>query len=267
MTIDSRPLLSENGHSDEAPPRYGIMTVLILASLIGCFLYADFFMGSTLDTLPDDDFRELQPWPQRLLLIRHGQAESNLASTVRPGDNGKRGKEWLRLHNIRDPLLTHTGIDQAKHLHTVTHTFLPPEIIIVSPLARTIETAYYGISKAWNSTLLVLMSDVREVQSTYSRKQNLFLKSTWGHPTSQWNESLPHDVFEWISQKPFHGFQSAEAESQWNESESNFTLASIQTVYTLQKVNKFWNWLLSLNSSRIAIITHKHYIHGFLDAR
>ena len=63
-----------------------------------------------------------------LYIIRHGQAEHNVAS------------DRTSKHNIRDPKLTQLGQEQSKAIK------LPktPEIILISPLTRAIQTALYA---------------------------------------------------------------------------------------------------------------------------
>ncbi|KAG2383201.1 hypothetical protein C9374_004538 [Naegleria lovaniensis] len=66
-----------------------------------------------------------------IILVRHGQATHNLESIP-----------WEEREQIRDPLLTPLGIEQAKQ--ALIHRY-SPSLIAVSPLQRTVQTCLYAL--------------------------------------------------------------------------------------------------------------------------
>ncbi len=61
---------------------------------------------------------------KKIYFIRHGQAEHNAT----------------RNYGLRDPALTSTGIQQASNIRIED----PPDLILISPLKRTIQTALFA---------------------------------------------------------------------------------------------------------------------------
>ncbi|KAI2613519.1 phosphoglycerate mutase-like protein [Hypoxylon fragiforme] len=69
-----------------------------------------------------------------IILIRHGEAEHNIAD------------DW----QLPDPGLTEKGIEESKALASKLELIFPPQSeencrIVVSPLKRTLQTAHYGL--------------------------------------------------------------------------------------------------------------------------
>jgi len=73
--------------------------------------------------------------PKTLHLVRHAQAEHNLQTLLHGGHAGA---------EILDPRLTPLGHKQASDLRTrlAADSVPPPEFVVVSPLRRTLETAF-----------------------------------------------------------------------------------------------------------------------------
>ena len=124
-----------------------------------------------------------------LYIIRHGQAEHNVASD----------------HSIRDPKLTQLGQEQSKAIK------LPktPEIILISPLTRTIQTASFAFPDRVSSFELDIYLQEREagskpcdtgreaaelVKEFEHLDQSLFsqLSSEWYHPKMTAEERVDH---------------------------------------------------------------------------
>lgn len=79
---------------------------------------------------------------QRIIFIRHGQAEHNLLSAAGKRDQGRQ---------LLDPVLTDLGRRQAGMLKSnavITSAFADetnaPQLLVASPLRRTLQTAYLG---------------------------------------------------------------------------------------------------------------------------
>lgn len=74
------------------------------------------------------DAQSLEQWPNKLMFVRHGESYSN-----------------AHVQDVRDCLLTAKGVTQCKALNTdVSTKYLPPDLIVSSPMFRTIQTTYYG---------------------------------------------------------------------------------------------------------------------------
>lgn len=75
----------------------------------------------------------------KLYLIRHGEADHNVGAKIY-------GDAAYDMPQFWNPSLTEKGIQQAKQLQTMIE--LQDKYIIVSPLQRALETAYYGFPGA-----------------------------------------------------------------------------------------------------------------------
>jgi broad specificity phosphatase PhoE len=132
-----------------------------------------------------------------LYIIRHGQAEHN----KQPTD-----------HAIRDPKLTKLGEEQAKGIQ------LPqiPEIIFVSPLTRTIQTAVLGFPNLISSFHVTEYlqekqagelpcdtgRDVADLEKEFPILNNLFtqLPDKWYEPEMNCQQRVDH-FKEWIRKR------------------------------------------------------------------
>jgi broad specificity phosphatase PhoE len=108
--------------------------------------------------------------PPLLFLVRHAEAEHN--DTVRtrriltPIFNAFWPLTCRSQHNpyTRDALLTQEGKDQCTILNKLSEPFHQEiDLIIASPLRRTIQTAIYSFGPVLARTELILLPDAQEV--------------------------------------------------------------------------------------------------------
>ncbi|EPE33227.1 Phosphoglycerate mutase-like protein [Glarea lozoyensis ATCC 20868] len=86
--------------------------------------------------------------PPLLYLVRHAEAEHNV--THNP--------------NTRDALLTEKGIQQCEKLKKLSESFHHEiDLVVASPLRRTIQTAVYSFGPVLAKTGLILLPDAQEV--------------------------------------------------------------------------------------------------------
>jgi len=81
--------------------------------------------------------------PQRILLLRHGESQGNISR-----------------HDIPDPNLTDLGIAQAKSWADEIGEF-GAELVLVSPLRRTVQTACYAFAR--EEAPLLICRNAREI--------------------------------------------------------------------------------------------------------
>jgi broad specificity phosphatase PhoE len=152
-----------------------------------------------------------------IIFVRHGQAESNIAKCEERPD-------------LRDPFLTELGVRQAQNVlpmlyHFVNRNFTP-DLILFSPLHRTIQTLNISLIKFCHGTEMCLpFADLQEnnngifacdtghspskLQKHFPRLNFSSLAHDWmkdGHHLGQIERlSLRHSrVREWLSNTPKH---------------------------------------------------------------
>ena len=87
----------------------------------------------------------LRPGTKRVHFVRHGEGHHNVHST-RWFDEKKKGNPWQHASCPIDPGLTDLGVTQAKELNERSERELGagPQVVVVSPLLRTLQTATLG---------------------------------------------------------------------------------------------------------------------------
>ena len=125
---------------------------------------------------------EKDPWPSRVLFVRHVQSEAN----------ANHSKDY------RDTPVTQLGFNQTMEIKTNLSHYQPAELIVISPMRRTLITAYYGLHDWIRTAKVLLNQDVRERGADY--QQN------WGTETFKWNETLPEDAYEFYHSLPNFGY-------------------------------------------------------------
>jgi broad specificity phosphatase PhoE len=105
-----------------------------------------------------------QKWPNNLILVRHGESARNVAK-----DQMHKVREaiyWAPdMGRDQDTPLTQKGREQAiKMVDYVLSRFAPPEIIIVSPFLRAVETADAFREESSTHPKFVIEERVREIE-------------------------------------------------------------------------------------------------------
>jgi broad specificity phosphatase PhoE len=105
-----------------------------------------------------------QKWPNSLILVRHGESARNVAK-----DQMHKVREaiyWAPdMGRDQDTPLTQKGREQAiKMVDYVLSRFAPPEVIIVSPFLRAVETADAFREESSTHPKFVIEERVREIE-------------------------------------------------------------------------------------------------------
>ena len=106
---------------------------------------------------------------KRVHFVRHGEGHHNVHSTVW-FDAGKGGNPWEHPTCPVDPTLTDLGVDQANDLNRrgPLEIEIKPELVVVSPLMRTLQTATLGF--AWliaEQVPFLAQEDCREIMGQH----------------------------------------------------------------------------------------------------
>ena len=149
----------------------------------------------------------------KINLIRHAEGYHNLSA-----------KDW----QIVSPSLTPRGISQCKKLKDKIKN-IEFDLIIVSPLLRTLQTAeeIFDISNKFISTELIREAVVNPCDFRESK-----------------NESK--------SKFPYINFDLINDDCNFNKNESNEDV--------IKRCNSFYNWLITLKEENIAIVTHGQFL-------
>lgn len=99
----------------------------------------------------------LRPGTKRVHFVRHGEGHHNVHST-RWFDEKKKGNPWQHASCPIDPGLTDLGVTQAKELNERSERELGagPQVVVVSPLLRTLQTATLGFDYIVGKVSLLL---------------------------------------------------------------------------------------------------------------
>ena len=177
----------------------------------------------------------------------------------------------------QDPPLSDFGRNQTELLaHEVQNTTSKPDLIIVSPLRRAVQTAFIAF-KHWivdKNVTVVLMPDVRE---SAGGQENA------GTPTGQWikewcptktcptnSSKIPNPIIEdlcdWLcelSQSKNFGFVNAATKEDWDKSAVKSDETFAETPDQIQnRMNNFQNYMNDQRQNhgncRIAVVSHDY---------
>ena len=119
----------------------------------------------------------------KLYLIRHGEAEHNVAAKIY-------GDAAYDMPAFWNPSLTDKGIQQARQLQTMID--LQDKYIIVSPLQRALETAYEGFPGA-TFRIDDIVSEFNPAWRCNKRIDVATLRDEWPGHIIQCSEKTPAD--------------------------------------------------------------------------
>ncbi len=163
--------------------------------------------------------------PVEILFIRHGQAVHNVLIHEKKYDEAR---------NTRDPELTPTGVEQAKQVQYVLSDY-PVDRVVVSPLARTMNTA--SIIFSGHAAPMVVMSDLIEYCHDLSCR---------GSDRSILEERFPN-------------VQLGELSEQWHESYIDESSRHFHS-----RVDRFKSWLYRQDAKRMAVVSHGGFLEELL---
>jgi len=108
---------------------------------------------------------------KRVHFVRHGEGHHNVHSTVW-FDQGKGGNPWEHPTCPIDPTLTDLGHEQARDLNKRGEALqaagrFDPEVVVVSPLRRTLQTATLGFSFLKGKVPFVAQESCREIMGQH----------------------------------------------------------------------------------------------------
>jgi len=177
-----------------------------------------------------------------LYFVRHGhgahnQAEDEVGSDVWENFEAKKDK-------YEDPALTATGIGQARQLHDAVKLAVrtggfTPELILVSPLTRAIETARISFESLWQTLPVYSLEWVRETngKNTCDRRRTL----------TALRALHPHIHF---VQSEFVADADVLWRADWRESNDEVQARSRRVL----------NWIWSREEQHIVIVSHAGFI-------
>jgi len=162
------------------------------------------------------------PATKTIVLIRHGQAEHNVNED----------------YTIFDPALTKLGVQQSKDL-SVKFSSINIDLIVVSPLRRTVQTAANIFSsEKYNSVSIIA---------------NELCRESYGLVVCDKRSNLTAIKEEFASSKVDFSLIATEEDTWWESDKE-------PPEHLEQRVREFYRFLKSRPESNIAVVTH----HGFL---
>ncbi|GAA5864445.1 hypothetical protein JCM8547_005823 [Rhodosporidiobolus lusitaniae] len=176
--------------------------------------------------------------PPRVFLLRHGEAQHNVAPPDPPPD-----------HSQLDPELTSRGVTQCSAIPSTYPTFFHSlnagnTIILVSPLKRTLQTTMLGFSSLLPSSSdkpvpLVILPQLQECGA---------FPCDIGGPLEETRERFPQDWLDW---------QHVLAAPEWNKNEGMFEATEEKNVARAKWVRQY---LRDLKCEKVVVVSH----HGLL---
>ncbi|KAJ5443912.1 phosphoglycerate mutase family protein-like protein [Penicillium daleae] len=169
--------------------------------------------------------------PPILYVIRHAQGEHNVNDS----------------HHLRDALLTEIGKAQCRELQEKFSFLQDIEVILSSPLRRTIQTAAYTFAPELEKRQIpiVLVPKAQEISSLAC--------------------DIGHDAEVTISEAPK---LIANAAPLWDASNLDTTLKGIyaSTLPAVhQRAAEMRNWIYNRPEKHIALVTHGGFLHYFTE--
>ncbi|KAF2874274.1 histidine phosphatase superfamily [Massariosphaeria phaeospora] len=173
--------------------------------------------------------------PPKLYLVRHAQGEHNAT----------------RDYTIHDPLLTATGMSQCRQLQSEFLHHAGIDLVVSSPLRRTIQTAAYSFGPvlARSDVRFILLPGLQEVSD---------LASDTGHPRQEL-EGVVADMFKSEDVEIELGkIDFGHVTEGWNDKTGYWA-------YTRDAISAraadMRNWLFQRPEEQIVIVTHGAFLH------
>ncbi len=145
-------------------------------------------------------------------------------------------------------------------LRNNVNNYCAPEILIISPMRRTIQTAFEGFHDfIKNNEIDQIILDHR-VRETYH-----FVNQNKGTPTSKWSKGFfdpwktkpDIDIYAYLKKLPNLGFTDAGAKSQWHQ-----VATSVDDMKDTDRLTQFKAYVDELSKTkRVAVVSHWGAIH------
>ncbi|KAJ5107650.1 phosphoglycerate mutase family protein-like protein [Penicillium angulare] len=173
--------------------------------------------------------------PPTLYVIRHAQGEHNVNDS----------------HHIRDALLTDTGKAQCQELQEKFPFLQDVEVILASPLRRTIQTAAYTFAPELEKrqTPVILVPNAQEISS---------LACDIGHDTKITKSEAPNLIKDAAPLWSAANLGSTLVNESWNSKKGIYE-SSLPAVK--QRAAEMRNWIYSRPERHVALVTHGGFLH------
>ncbi|GAA5901010.1 hypothetical protein JCM6882_006000 [Rhodosporidiobolus microsporus] len=176
--------------------------------------------------------------PPRVFLLRHGEAQHNVAPPDPPPD-----------HSQPDPELTSRGITQCSSIPSTYPTFFGSlnadnTVILVSPLKRTMQTLLLGFSSLLPSSTdqPVPLEILPQLQECGAYACDL------GGPLEETQARFPFPWLDW---------SHVESAPEWNQNKGEFQATEEKNIARARWVRRY---LRELKCEKVVVVSH----HGLL---
>jgi len=227
--------------------------------------------GWTSKSVPESGFSLfLADQTRKVHFIRHAEGFHNV-ETAKTGDNHclLRGKKLAREHPLYDSKLTPKGVNQAKELRKILahrpsggRSFTAFDLVVVSPLTRTCETAYHVFGNPRKPGLPAFLCDGEapfgspEYAAGVKVAAPRFLvreecRERFGHYVCDGRRSI-HDIRSEFPDFDFSEVATNEDGYYTDERESDEDCCA--------RAVQFLEWLNSRPEKCIAVVTHSSFL-------
>lgn len=177
----------------------------------------------------------LKPNEKIVHVVRHAEGYHNVAGKIDPAFG------YLR-ESLEDAELTDNGINQCKTLaKKVENAVKNVEMIVVSPLNRTMQTVKYSFPYLLGKVPCIAVEEIRE--------------TTGMHPCDR-RLSIRHH-------KPRYEFVNFDEVSHDDDPLYYQYMLREPQVHVIQRAMKFIEWLKHRPEKEIIIVSHGNYLHTF----
>lgn len=185
------------------------------------------------NSIGDPCVKECKPWDGNVMLLRHGKSQANFLDKTKHGYDMSRGDydsplasvQWAMEKKYCDNEADcKAGFEQVKAFQA--ENYCPPDVILISPMRRALQTAFIAFKPHLNSTDLFLDAHLQEVTTDLSSpfQENLGTNTTgW----FQYDEKNNREFFQlgddknefipnFLNQTSDHHFGSKGSKDYWN---------------------------------------------------
>ncbi len=216
-------------------------------------------------------FNSITPWQSDTMVIRHAKSQANygfkdivdapLATEPWVEENfeaiqskgQERGDKWYYLETAPGKRDDQPGFLQASvALRRNVNKLAPPDVIIISPMRRTIQSAFAAFHHHIRNgdVKIILDPTLRETSN-----DGAVLKSNFGTHTDEWGDAFfdpdgsysEIQIFNHLSKLDNYGFKSKEDMDFWNR-----VFADQEDIQT----PKEWSVPQEFSNQRVAVVSH-----------
>ncbi|PLB48694.1 phosphoglycerate mutase family protein-like protein, partial [Aspergillus steynii IBT 23096] len=173
--------------------------------------------------------------PPTLYVIRHAQGEHNVNDS----------------HHLRDALLTETGKAQCKELQEKFPHLEDIEVILASPLRRTIQTAAFTFTPELGKRQVpvILVPKAQEISG---------LRCDIGHEASVMKSEAPKLIADAAPAWDATNLDITFVDESWNSKQGIYApnLTAVR-----QRAADMRNWIYNRPEKHIALVNHRGFLH------